>query len=220
MLGQNTCNVSDLPPRIMKRYFPFELFPGLRMKWDPFQIFSSPSRRKDIVTNFSNVIKVITFGWVVSLLAIFFCLPLCRFPWSCSKTAKTIQKRPSKKNFWLRIPVQCPSGVFFLHPHDQRTISLPIYHGDIDNIDINDIDIVDNIDIVDIVNQTSPSLRCHHSRPYSWHLGLSCSANARTQLQKHKYKYTNTVVRICSTVLQQRILQLEDFRTSSCQVLN
>ena len=99
MLGQNTCNVSELPPRIMKRYFPFELFPGLRMKWDPFQIFSSPSRRKDIVTNFSNVIKVITFGWVVSLLAIFFCLPLCRFLWSCSKTAKTIQKRPSQKTF-------------------------------------------------------------------------------------------------------------------------
>ena len=104
-------------------------------------------------------------------------------------------KETQSKNIWLKIPVQCPSGVFFLHPHDQRTISLPIYHGDIDNIDINDIDIVDNIDIVDIVNQTSPSLRCHHSRPYSWHLGLSCSANARTQLQKHKYK-TNTKTQI------------------------
>ena len=29
---QNTCTASDLPPRIMKKYFPLELFPGLEIK--------------------------------------------------------------------------------------------------------------------------------------------------------------------------------------------
>ena len=120
-------------------------------------------------------------------------------------------KETQSKNIWLKIPVQCPSGVFFLHPHDQRTISLPIYHGDSFS---NRRLILTTLTLLTLLIKLHPLSAAITAAPIVGIFVLSCSANASTQLQKHKYKYTNTVVGIYPTVLQ-RIRQLEDFRTSS-----